>query len=352
MKKALPVIIIIALLLGGGYWYYSQQSASDTSQPETTEASDSPPVVTDQPQAPQQEAEREVVSESETDSPVVTADIDTSNDSPDYTPALWKVEHNGVTSYLFGSIHMGDQSMYPLPSKVQKAFLETAVLAVEINMLEINQLEVAQTVQKLAVTPEKQLKDFLSEDAIQKYDAYCEQPGKACQMFARFEPWFVSMNLEAMKMIEAGFNDQLGVDYHFLNEAKDKKEIVELESLDSQLKLLDEMPAHLQELMLVSTVTREDNDTEALVKAWKTGDVETYLQKSQMSAEEQGISQEDYYRFMNIFLYKRNKKMADSIAELLDQGKSVFAVVGAAHYGGDKSINYYLEQKGYKVTRL
>mgnify|MGYP000745927813 CR=1 FL=1 len=55
---------------------------------------------------------------------------------------------------------------------------------------------------------------------------------------------------------------------------------------------------------------------------------------------------------MDALLYNRNKGMADGIAKHIEQGKSGFAVVGAAHYGGDKSVNHYLEEKGFKVERV
>lgn len=283
----------------------------------------------------------------ETTQPEQLDDID-----QEYNPAIWKVEHNGVTSYLFGSIHMGDQSMYPLPEPIRTAFSESEILVVEIDMTNINQMEVAQTVQKIAINPDKPLKDHLTESTAQKYDEYCEETRSPCQMFSSFEPWFAAMTLEALAMQQSGYTEQLGIDMHFLNEAKNSKTIVELESLDSQLNMLDSMPAHLQDLMLLSTVTREEGATELMVQAWKTGDVESFLSESAMSAKDQGISEEDYEAFMDLFLYERNQGMADGIAELLEQGKSVFAVVGAAHYGGDKSVNYYLEQKGFTVTRM
>lgn len=269
-----------------------------------------------------------------------------------YNPAIWKVEHNGVTSYLFGSIHMGEQSMYPLPEKVQQAFEASEVVAVEINMNNLNQLEIAQTIQTIAVTPGKTLKDHISEDTAIKYDEYCQRTRSPCAMFNNFEPWFVAATLEALSMQQQGYQEQLGIDKYFLSEAKDSKEIVELESFDSQLAILDGMPLELQELMLLGTVTREEGGTERLMQAWKTGDVETFLAEEQLSAKDQGVSEEDYEAFMDLFLYHRNQGMADGIAELLEQGKSVFAVVGAAHYGGDKSVNFYLEQQGFKVTRM
>lgn len=346
MNKLSRILLIglVLVLIGVGVGYFAKSQLKD----ETASDSNNDSQQTNQQPLKKADSETSSVSTAEQGSKPEQKEVAES----DYTPAIWKVEHNGVTSYLFGSIHMGDQSMYPLPEKVRTAFSESEILVVEIDMTNINQMEVAQTVQKIAIDPDKPLKDHLTESTAQKYDEYCEETRSPCQMFSSFEPWFAAMTLEALAMQQSGYTEQLGIDMHFLNEAKDSKTIVELESLDSQLNMLDSMPAHLQDLMLLSTVTREEGATESMVQAWKTGDVESFLTESEMSAKDQGISEEDYEAFMDLFLYQRNQRMADGIAELLEQGKSVFAVIGAAHYGGDKSVNHYLEQKGFTVTRM
>lgn len=334
------LIAVVLLLIAMSAVYLSKTQTIDQATPDTDSES---PQTNEQPLA-ETTSEDTAEEAAQPEQEAATA--------LNYNPAIWKVEHNGVTSYLFGSIHMGDQSMYPLPEKVRQAYADSDVLVVEIDMTNLNQMEIAQTVQKMAIDPDKPLRDHLTESTAQKYDEYCEKTRSPCQMFSSFEPWFAAMTLEALAMQQSGYKEQLGIDMHFLTEAKDSKEIVELESFKSQLKMLDEMPAHLQDLMLLSTVTREEGATELMVQAWKKGDVESFLAESEISAKDQGISDEDYQAFMDLFLYDRNQGMADGIAELLEQNKSVFAVVGAAHYGGEKSVNYYLEQKGFKVTRM
>lgn len=334
------LIAVVLLLIAISAVYLSKTQTIDQATPDTNTGSQQ----TNEQSLAETTSEETADEAAQPEQEVATA--------PSYNPAIWKVEHNGVTSYLFGSIHMGDQSMYPLPEKVRQAYAESDVLAVEIDLNNLNQLEIAQTIQQIAVTPGKPLKDHISEETATKYDEYCQRTSLPCAMFNNFEPWFVAASLEALSMQQQGYQEQLGIDKHFLSEANGNKEIVELESFDSQLAILDGMPLHLQELMLLGTVTRDEDGTEKLMQAWKTGDVETFLAEEQLSAKDQGVNEEDYAAFMDLFLYQRNQGMADGIAELLEHNKSVFAVVGAAHYGGEKSINYYLAQKGFKVTRM
>ncbi|MBV35372.1 MAG: TraB/GumN family protein [Rickettsiales bacterium] len=270
----------------------------------------------------------------------------------DYTPALWKVEHGDKVSYLFGSIHMGDASMFPLPDAVSEAYEATDALAVEIDMGNIDQLAMAQTLQELAIDPNTTLESMLTEETWEKYNQYCEETKTPCAMFNTFEPWLTAVSLESINMQKSGYTEKYGIDMYFLGQARDKKDIIELETANSQLIMLDGLSMKVQDAFLLSIVTREDDGIEELVQAWKTGNVEEYIENSFNDAEKIGLSDEEYEQFLDSLLYKRNKKMAEGLAEHFEQGKAIFAVVGAAHYGGNKSVNHYLEEMGYKVERI
>lgn len=269
----------------------------------------------------------------------------------DYNPAMWKIEHNGKTSYLFGSIHVGEKDMYPLPKKVMDAFASTNTLAVEADITKVDQAKMGQMVQQLAIDFENPLPTVLSEKTKKEYDVYCEKETATCNMVKIFEPWMAAMTIEVMGVMKAGYSDQLGVDKFFISGAENK-DIVELESVEGQLKILDEMPKELQDFMMLGAITKDAGDFKEMMAAWKTGTLEAFMEQAEQDAEDMGISEEVAEQFNDIFLYKRNKVMADGIADLIKQGKSVFAVVGAAHYAGDNSVNDYLEEMGFKIERL
>ena len=51
-------------------------------------------------------------------------------------PAFWVAESpNGGKAYLFGSIHVADETAYRLPQAIMDAYLESDALAVEIDLL-------------------------------------------------------------------------------------------------------------------------------------------------------------------------------------------------------------------------
>ncbi len=269
----------------------------------------------------------------------------------DYSPAIWKIEHAGKTSYLFGSIHVGEDSMYPLPKKIMDAFEASEVLVVEADINKIDQMKMATMIQQLALDLENPLPTVLSEKTKVEYDEFCEVKANICSMVRVFEPWMAAMTIEAMGVMESGYSEELGIDKYFLKSAEDKM-VVELESIEGQLNMLDQMPKELQDFMVLGAVSKEEGDTELLMESWRTGKLEEFMEVAEEKSKLLGVSDDVAAQFNEIFLFKRNRVMANGIAELIKEGKSVFAVVGAAHYAGENSVNQYLEEKGYKVERL
>ncbi|HER2167769.1 TPA: TraB/GumN family protein, partial [Streptococcus pyogenes] len=47
---------------------------------------------------------------------------------------MWEVESNGNTVYLVGSMHIADESFYPLRKEFEEAFAEADYLGVEIDI--------------------------------------------------------------------------------------------------------------------------------------------------------------------------------------------------------------------------
>ncbi len=331
MKKIIYVLLLVAILVGGFYFLSDVFNKTKTVTEEVTE-------------------QKSTKVEESTDKKMASQASDAESQLA-YTPAIWKIEHKGKTSYLFGSIHVGEKNMYPLPENVMQAFSETEVLAVEANIANVNQMEMARMVQEMAMDLENPLPTVLSERTREQYEIFCKKQSSTCNMVKIFEPWMAAMTIEAMSVIQLGYSEDLGIDKFFINGSKEK-EIVELESLEGQLKLLDGMPKELQDYMVLGAVTKDANDFKDLMKSWKTGQMEQVMAQAEADSKAMGIPEDVMNEFNDLFLYKRNKVMADGIAAQMEQGKSVFAVVGAAHYAGKNSVQQYLEEKGFTIERL
>ncbi|WP_251358637.1 TraB/GumN family protein [Kangiella sp. TOML190] len=338
MNKFISIFLLLVIAAGGYYFYNKdKESKAAEAKAEMAAVEEKAKVEVEKTVEPMLEEKQEVSQE-----PAV---------AQDYTPAIWKIEHSGKTSYLFGSIHVGKKDMYPLPEKVMQAFAASDTLAVEANINKVDQMEMAQMIQQMALDLENPLPTVLTEKTKAKYDEYCETQAATCNMVRVFEPWMAAMTIEVMGVVQAGYSENYGVDKFFIKGAE-SKEIAELESIKEQLTLLDEMPKALQDYMVLGAVSKDVEDFELLMDAWKTGNMDEVLEKAEQEAKELGVPEDIMNQFNDIFLYKRNQVMADGIADLINQGKSVFAVVGAAHYAGKNSVNQYLEAKGFTVERL
>jgi uncharacterized protein YbaP (TraB family) len=83
------------------------------------------------------------ISDNENEPAVVEIVDENEKEKSKSTPSLfWKVENNGNTVYLLGSIHIANESFYPLDSIIEEAFDESNYLGVEADIKNVNKEEI------------------------------------------------------------------------------------------------------------------------------------------------------------------------------------------------------------------
>lgn len=174
-----------------------------------------------------------------------------------------------------------------------------------------------------------------------------------------YRPWAVSSTLDTLLIQDSDFDTEKGLDNFLLTTAHaDGKEIYEVESVDFQMNMLINFSDDIYDLMFRSfegeTKESQKQALEDLYTAWKSGDIETFLEEDN-EEELAGYTEEDKKiaeDYNNQMLYDRNKNMAKAAEDLMSQGKNVFYVVGAAHYAGEGGIIDLLEKDGYTAERV
>jgi uncharacterized protein len=263
-------------------------------------------------------------------------------------PDLWKVEKGGKSSYLFGSIHLGSQDMYPLSKKVKEAYAQAENLVVEIDLKPGDEQKLVPLIQQLGVDMTSPLESRLSPKTLAVYKKACTEKTLPCAQFAPLKAWFLSLQLQMMLIQQLGYKEELGIDKHFLELArKTGKNVIGLETADSQLKMLSGFNQQQQELMLVQSLEASKEEMESLFKAWKTGDDAAIVKLFAKDIDKAG-AQEIY----DVMITERNIEMAKNIQALLAQDKSLFVVVGAGHIVGELGLVDLLTKVGYKLTQL
>ncbi|AZS13625.1 TraB/GumN family protein [Paenibacillus lutimineralis] len=263
---------------------------------------------------------------------------------------MWEVENNGNTVYLVGSMHIANDSFYPLRPEVEKAFAEADYLGVEIDLSKAADEAQQKVIMDASMYQDgTTLKDHVSSATYAKVGKILEQSGMKPDALDAFKPWVVGTTINSLKSVKAGYEATSGIDLYFIQKAIERKiSVLELESYESQLGMLDGFSKELQEKSLNDVLDNFDvldDAVEKMAEMWKTGSEEQLLEFTN------GIAADGEYN--KAMLIDRNIKMADKIDRYLKNSKKeeYFIVVGAAHYLGEHGIIKLLEDKGYTVVR-
>ncbi|MCV6604242.1 MAG: TraB/GumN family protein, partial [Porticoccaceae bacterium] len=158
---------------------------------------------------------------------------------------FWEIKTKGATVYLFGSIHLADQSFYPLRPEIEEAFASADALAVEADILNVDAVKEQQLLFKYGMYPAGELlTDHVSEktySALKSSLAKHQLPLPEA-MYSRMRPGTLMVTLGYLSGIQAGLDVRYGLDLHFLKQAtKIGKSIVELEGSENLMQLLASM---------------------------------------------------------------------------------------------------------------
>ena len=284
-----------------------------------------------------------------------------SEDVPaEYTPELWRVTSDDYKGsfYLFGSIHIGDDEMFPLPDYVENAYAECGALAVECDIVAFEQLpqsEIAKYYTPFVLTDGTTIRDHLNEDIYKAAKKLLKDAGYYNSSMDLYNAAMWNSLVEQVAAEKSGLKFENGVDRHFLNDAhKNGKKILEVESVEFQYAMERSFSDDLYNLAMRSCVEDSYLDDYSsglhkLLRCWKNGTVSDELEEesdySELTDEERALM-ESYDKVM---CDDRNVGMADAAERYMKQGMNVFFVVGAAHIVGENGVVALLKARGYDV---
>ena len=154
-------------------------------------------------------------------------------------PILYKVEKNGTTVYLFGSIHVGTDEMHPLPDYVQDAFDESDALAVEFDITENTSITDVKIAMKAMYTDGTKISDHISKELYNKCVSIIKDKGDYNTMVDMYKPIMWKNIISNYMYEEYGYDSSKGIDITLINAAKDDdKEIIDIESMNFQMNML------------------------------------------------------------------------------------------------------------------
>lgn len=267
---------------------------------------------------------------------------------------LYRVTRGTEVAYLFGTIHVGAKSFYPLAPEVDRALADASQLVLELDTRANDAFQRA--VQKHASYPSGgHIRNHVSADTLVRLTEALHAVGMPLSGVSHLKPWLLANLLMGLELERNGFNRTHGNEFFLLDSIqKSGATVAELESADYQLSLFatlsdTDAEAYLREALADLSTGVSLKKARAVIDAWTSGDAAA-LDGLISDATTGGTVMSDFTR--RTLLGKRNPEMAERIEHMMKDGKVSFVGVGLLHLLGANGLPQLLAQRGYQVERM
>lgn len=274
---------------------------------------------------------------------------------------LWEVtgaalDSRGVSIQLFGSLHVGKPEFYPLHELIEDAFRSADHLVFEIDPTSVTDPQTAMMMQTRGMLPAGQtLQNVVSPQAYASLQQVLDGMGLPIAGVNNLKPWLIALMLTNLQVSALGYSALDGLEMYFTTRKSPQSDILELESMEQQLAMLDSLDP---EMFLGYSLDDLQNGAEELgsmVQAWRCADhdvLSAFLFADFTNAKNQSAAEQALLEELHEHLFaERNVVMANGIEQFIRTGKGAyFVVVGSGHLLGPDSIVELLRAKGYEVN--
>ncbi|MDR2650709.1 MAG: TraB/GumN family protein [Prevotellaceae bacterium] len=274
-------------------------------------------------------------------------------DTSDKFSLLWEITGNEIQkpSYLFGTIHVYDSSIFNIPKEVYSAIDFCDNFALEVDFNNIDQGKLLNSI--MINDHDSTLDKLLEHDVYTELQnvPFIQMMGDAVNMLKPFyiQQYILIENPLTLQSVELNLNDY----------ANDKsKNILGIETIDEQLSIIDNIPLseQAQGIKDIYDYCKRENIkiTDAGKKLFNT------IQLAYRDQDfEKLVSLEDEFKMTSnspvsdsAIIGSRNINMANRIDDFIKQDKTLFVAVGALHlpdYKNLRGVVALLKEKGYEL---
>ncbi|WP_299686272.1 TraB/GumN family protein [uncultured Vibrio sp.] len=257
-------------------------------------------------------------------------------------PLYWQAKKEDLKLTILGSVHVGNESMYPLPSAIMNTLQESDGLIIETDVRKSEGV----------VYPASKVltQDVLDEQQTQRLISISQSLEVNSQLLLSSPPWATSLSIQAQQLNHLGYESTAGVDSTLAYQATLQNfPVISLESLQFQIDLITGQPDSGKEWLLSSLEEFDQigSATHCLIESWKSGDrakLEQFAKQSEMSPE-----------LEKAFLTDRNIDWANKLSTndwKLDSSGNYLVVVGTLHLIGEGNLLQLLQNEGFSVSQL
>lgn len=265
---------------------------------------------------------------------------------------LWEVMSLTNRVYLFGTVHAGKKSWYPLPAAVEEAFAESRVLVVEADITDAE--KVARAAPVMTYDPPDSLAKHVSAEDYERFRKVAARLKVPEPQIAQMRPFMAVSLLVFAEWGRLGYLPQYGVDGYLIARAKGQdKKIVEIEGVAAQTRLIESLTGQETRTLFGGTLTALESgltgeQITGMVNAWQSGDPELLLEIARKYNEIVPGARD----FEEKFIWARHESMAAKIEGYLNASKDRhFIAVGSLHLAGPRGLLEILRKRGYIVRQ-
>jgi uncharacterized protein len=269
--------------------------------------------------------------------------------------ALFKVERDGHTLFLFGTIHVGAPDFYPLEPRLMAALAQASVLALEVD-LGADAIELRSAMREFGLYPDGGTAMAAIAPAFRpRLKRLLRHYGIDPQAVAPMKPWLLASMLAVSEFAAQGYQTSLAVDAYLTRQARERNiPVRELETVAGQMALFGRLPLADQVRFLEESITTIEDRTQArqareVAQAWSRADAAGLDKVAREAAADHSFSG----RFVQtVLLDGRNPALADGIERQLGREAHSMAAIGVLHLLGTGSVPALLRARGLKVERV
>lgn len=265
---------------------------------------------------------------------------------------FWRLDKPaGGSIYLLGSLHFGDDRLYPLPAVIEAAYQSCATVLFETD-LRLTQLPAFAVLmqRKAEWPPPLTLADALEPFDLEAFRGQARRLGLEPSWLERYRAWYCANQLLSLALRQGGVDPSRGIDRVICSRSQaDGKAIEAFETPEFQIDLF----AGLADASGVSLL-RESLAEIAQVRGFVEAMLTAYLAGDLAALEELVTASFDSSpELRERFLTARNASWQAALAARAgSRPGDDLVVVGTGHLLGAHGLVATLRQAGFAVTRL
>ncbi|MEP3892671.1 MAG: TraB/GumN family protein [Litorimonas sp.] len=265
-------------------------------------------------------------------------------------PAIWVAKDFDSTLYIFGTVHLLPDDLVWQREDMRQAFDDSGTIFFEVDTGPAGQVDATVLTTRLGLRNDgRRLSDQLDNYQLNLMEAAANNGKLTIAALDGMRPWLAAEYLTFAAAQNAGLSADLSADEALKSRAaRNGKNVLFLESLETQLRASADLPEEIQIDILTETMenfnTLGQSATE-IADQWSVGGTDFLTENLVLPMKSRAPE------VFNSLLRDRNRDWAPQLSRFMEDSGTGFVAVGTAHLLGEESLLSELQKQGYLVQR-